>query len=146
MKVYLDTSALTKLYYPEPESAPLSLWIQGTEQAILFTSLHEVELKNAIGLKVFRGEMSEGEREQLNAAIGIDLRSGVLSRLMPSWGQVFSEALALSQKHTPESGSRSLDILHVAIAVTAGCTHLLTFDHRQRDLAAKTGLEAVSAV
>ena len=146
MKVYLDTSALTKLYYPEPQSAALSLWVRGTEEPVLFTSLHEVELKNALALKVFRGELSEDEREQLNAAIETDLRNGVLSRLTPSWGRVFSEALALSRKHTPECGSRSFDILHVAIAVTTGCTHFLTFDERQLDLGARAGLEEVCIV
>ncbi|MCK5197849.1 MAG: type II toxin-antitoxin system VapC family toxin, partial [Spirochaetales bacterium] len=58
MKLYIDSSVLVKLYYPEPESRILSEWIINQKQPILFTQFHELEMTNAFALKVFRNEIS----------------------------------------------------------------------------------------
>lgn len=50
MNVYIDTSALIKLYYPEAESTDLQEWVRRENKSILYTSLHELELKNALSL------------------------------------------------------------------------------------------------
>lgn len=143
MKVYLDTSALIKLYYPEEESAALTAWVRDKRQPLLFSSLHEVELKNTFALKVFRNEFSKDQLKDTFDAVDFDLSKGVLQRMLPDWGGVFVEAIRLIDQHTPETGSWSLDILHVASAIAYHCTHFVTFDLRQSSLARVAGLEDI---
>jgi predicted nucleic acid-binding protein len=40
-------------------------------------------------------------------------------------------------------GTRSLDLLHVAAAIESGCETLVSFDERQRQAAAKEGIEVI---
>jgi predicted nucleic acid-binding protein len=69
-----------------------------------------------------------------------DLESGVLHIPDLDFPAVFHRAESLSAAHTPLIGSRSLDILHVASALTLGCSRFASFDRRQRMLARKAGL------
>src|SRR5262249_11780096 len=50
--IYLDTGCLLKLYYPEPESARVARLVGASP--IAFIALHELELSNALELKLFR--------------------------------------------------------------------------------------------
>ena len=52
--IYLDTGCLLKLYYPEPDSAAVARLVSG--KIIAFSSLHELEMTNALHLKAFRKE------------------------------------------------------------------------------------------
>lgn len=75
MKLYLDTSALAKLYYPEPESAAVERWVGEREGPMLFTPLHELELTNACALKLFRNEITQDQFESvLDAFLTNDAR------------------------------------------------------------------------
>ena len=144
MKCYLDTSVLAKLYYPEEGSEEISRWVHRRKNPILFSSLHELELKNAFALKTFRKEITENQRKRIEEAINTDLEKQVLNRIHPDWGDVFSTAIALSGRHSSRFGARSLDILHIATAQTWGCTHFLSNDERQKNIAEKAGLELVT--
>lgn len=135
---------MIKLYYPEAKSTDLQAWVQRENKSILYTSLHELELKNALALKVFRNEITEEAYNQLVQALDGDVEKSVLHRVHPKWGSVFHHSLEISDQNTPAVGSRSLDILHVAIALTLGCDRFITFDDRQIRLAQKTKLEIVS--
>ena len=44
--IYLDTSCLVKLYYPEPESARVAALVR--RKPICCNSLHELEFHNAL--------------------------------------------------------------------------------------------------
>jgi predicted nucleic acid-binding protein len=48
----------------------------------------------------------------------------------------------LSKHHTIKAGCRSFDILHAATALQLGAKDLLSFDDKQRQLAAAEGLKA----
>jgi predicted nucleic acid-binding protein len=50
----------------------------------------------------------------------------------------------LSDRHTPRLGTRSLDVLHVATAVTLGMKQFVTYDERQRALAKIVGLKLLA--
>lgn len=144
MKVYLDTSALVKLYYPEPESASLARWVSDKKQSILFSFLQELELKNTLYLKVFWGHLKMEECQQIVRTLEEDIHEGTLTRPGLNWGELFIEAFNISATHSRWLGSRSLDILHVMIALQIDCTHFLTFDERQARLAKKTGMKMVN--
>lgn len=133
--VYWDTSLIIKLYVKEQESAAVEKKVKAVNQAIPITSLHELEFQNALHLKRFRNEISVMEIEhiinlqQKHEAIGVYYRPAV------NWGEVFRISQDLSSQHTHMIGSRSLDILHVALAIDLKATQFITNDNRQRGLA-----------
>ena len=143
MNCYIDSSFLAKLYYPEEGSQKLADWITRQRAPILFSSLHELELKNAFSLKAFRREITDRQKEEVFRLIDNDVEKGVLRRLYPDWSGVFLKAIGISKKYTLKTGARSLDVLHVAVAVSSKCTHFLSNDERQTQIAGKTGLSVL---
>jgi predicted nucleic acid-binding protein len=51
----------------------------------------------------------------------------------------------LSAEYSGDLGSRSLDLLHVAAALEAGCRTFASFDVRQRRVAESCGLALIPA-
>ena len=143
MKPYIDTSALVKLYYPEPESAQVSEWILAHGAPILFTALHRLELTNALALKVHRGETTAAAVREWQDTVRSDLRAGVLASAAPDWSAVWERATGIAGEFTQRLGSRSLDVLHVATALELACTTLLTNDARQAQLSRLLEIESV---
>ncbi len=144
MSVYLDSSALIKLYVVEENSQAVARLVAKTGESIAISFLHELELKNGLRLKAFR---KEAARKTIRAAlrhIGRDIDSGVLIRFPLDWNDVFDQADRLSGRHTFTIGSRSLDLLHVASAKVLKAEEFLTFDKRQSMLARKAGLKVLA--
>jgi predicted nucleic acid-binding protein len=54
---------------------------------------------------------------------------------------LIAEAPRLSATHTLREGNRASDILHVAAALMLSAKHFLTFDAKQKKLAASEGLD-----
>lgn len=52
-------------------------------------------------------------------------------------------AVKLSRLHTPITGTRSLDVLHIASALELNARHFVTYDHRQAKLATLCGLKVI---
>lgn len=141
MESYYDTSCLAKLYIPERDSERMIQHVKAAGRALLFTALHETELRNAIGLKAFRGEV---ERDEMTAAflkIESDIQAGRLFQVSIEWSDVFRRANELSAAYTVQGGCRTLDILHVALASSFDCRHFITNDERQRNLARHIGMK-----
>lgn len=144
MRAYLDSSALIKLYVKEEKSAFVASYVKSLKMPLPFSFLHEIELKNALRLKVFR---KEGTPTQVQASIRLmdrDLISNVLERAVLDWADVFGEAEELSHHHAASVGCRSLDLLHVASACLLEAKNFLTFDTRQMALALEAGLVPVA--
>jgi predicted nucleic acid-binding protein len=141
---YLDSSALIKLYVSERESEEVANYVHTLPEAVPFTHLHEIELKNGLRLKQFRREAQE---ERVRASIRLidkDLAAGVLQKLSLSWPDVFRGAEDLSLRYSALAGCRSLDLLHVASARLLRVRDFLTYDQRQAALASKAGLKVIS--
>ncbi len=143
MKLYIDSSVLVKLYYPEPESKAFSEWIKKQKQAILFTQFHELEMTNAFALKVFRNEISDESFNAFRDIIEKDKAAGILEVINPDWSEVLLEALKISKRNSPVIGSRSLDIIHVASADILNCDTFFTNDKRQLSAALAIGLNVM---
>ena len=140
MKVYVDTSLLVKLYVPEPESARVTAFVTGQGRSIPYWVIHDLEIRNAFRLKLFRDELTEEELRNSLARLQEDLLAGRLFRAAVRWPSVTARALSLSERLTPEIGCRILDILHVAAAEELGCGRFLSNDARQRALAERIGM------
>jgi len=79
------------------------------------------------------------------AAMEADLRDGRLVRVTVRWPVTFRATLKLSEQHAETTGTRSLDILHIASAKALRMKEFATFDSRQRALAEAVGLTKVVA-
>jgi hypothetical protein len=56
---------------------------------------------------------------------------------------VLARTLALMQKRTAATGTRSLDLIHIATALEIEAADFLSFDHRQRLAANDEGLNVI---
>ena len=139
MKLYLDTSALVALYYPEACSERVVALVASSP--VPFSPLHELEAKNALMLKVFRNEATLGAVRQTMAAIEEDLKAGSLVRSAIDWPETFRAAIELASTHSRHVESRSLDVLHVAVAQAIGTERFVSLDDRQKALAKEAGLD-----
>ncbi len=140
--IYLDTGCLLKLYYPEPESEAVASLVH--EQPIALVSLHELELSNALELKLFRKEAKPNQVRAVHEFVEADLRSGKLHRPALVWDDVLRDSMALARGHTRKLGCRSLDILHCSAARSLAVQSFVTSDARQKRLASAIGLYCLS--
>ncbi len=142
--LYVDTSVIVKLYIKEEHSLDTSNWLKENNEAIPLTIFHELEFNNAINLKEFRTEIRTDEIRLIIAKFAKHESKGVYYRPQISWTDTFQYAVDLSRKYTGKTGSRTLDILHVASALSIKADRFFTFDERQSRLASLSGIRIVS--
>jgi predicted nucleic acid-binding protein len=132
--VYLDASALVKLFVPEPESDDLNRALAGLTDVIV-SDLALTETASALGRRVREHRLTRDnarrlyrEAAKLHAAVHhAELTPPIHRR---------AERLLLSLA-TP---LRALDALHLATAFDAEAATVVTFDPRLRDAAVSQGL------
>lgn len=134
MKIYADTSFLVSLYSPDANSAAAVRTMQASGGVRFVSVFGELEVVNALGLRVFRKEISATQARSSLNDFESDLRAEVF-QLRPLPEQVFDRARQLSQQTTPKLGTRTADLLHVATALELSADCLYTFDQQQRKLA-----------
>jgi len=141
LRAYADTSFLYSLYVQQAHSARAAAYMAAAHDGALpLTTLCRFELLNAIRLSVFRQQLNPRVAAIDVLTIKADIDSGVLEVISCDWAAVHAEAERLSAGHTAEGGHRSLDILHVAAALSMGAREFLSFDGNQTRLASEEGL------
>ena len=143
-KLYVDPSALLKLYLHEPESRAMTTWRSRITAPLLVTHHGRVELGNGIALAAHRGYLSEPTYLAALTALDDDFASGRYCPADLLWRSALKLAGELSRAHSRTLGTRSLDVLHVASALELGQTHFVTFDHRQSALALAAGMKVIT--
>jgi predicted nucleic acid-binding protein len=141
MNPYPDTGFLCSLYSHDANSQRAIAEMRRVTLPMSFTWIHQLELRNAMRLRVFRKEIT---RQQSDASLNLllaDLAEGVLLQIPTALDSVTLEAERLSATHSEKLGTRSLDILHVAIAIGTGADFFITFDKRQASLAKAAGIK-----
>ncbi len=138
MSAYADTSFLASLYIADSNSAAAVSEMARLSLPIFVTPLGELELENAIQLRVFRNQIAATYRRPF-AAFRADVEAGVLA-MKPMSEAMYTEARKLASRWTPRLGTRTLDILHVAAALVLEADSFHTFDDRQKKLAKAAGL------
>ena len=142
--IYADTSVIVKLYIKEEHSRETSDWIKNNDEAVPLTLFHELEFTNAVKSKQFRHEMSQKDADLIFKKFEESEQRGVFYRPHIDWTDVFARSLYLSKTHTNNTGSRSLDIIHVSSALSIGANRMVTFDERQSQLALAAGLRIIT--
>jgi predicted nucleic acid-binding protein len=143
---YLDSSVLVKAYCLELTSPQALALLRRVEPPFLFTTLHALEIRNALRLKRHRRELTRLQMEGALGNLQDDIESGFLHIPDLDFQTVFYQTELLSAAYTALIGTRSLDILHVAAASMLGCRQFASFDRRQRMLARKAGLTILPRV
>jgi uncharacterized protein len=142
MITYVDSSVLVPIYVPEQFSGTARAVVRAAGQ-LPFTALHQLEVPNAFALLVGRGVLTPDEGRLVHAQLRDDLQEQRLLPVALDLDQVFSAASELSQKHTAKLLTRSLDLLHIAAAHSAGCTTFISADDRQLAVARASGLVTI---
>ena len=141
--VYVDTSVIVKLYIREELSRETSNWLKRNNEAIPLTRFHELEFINAIQLKQFRSEIADEETLRIMTRFKEHEKKGIFYRPQLDWSDIFNYAVDLSKMHSAINGARSLDILHIASALSIKAENFLTVDGRQTEAATLAGLKIV---
>ena len=141
MKAYADSGFLCSLYAPDAHTQRAVARMARQSLPLPFVWLHQLELRNALRLRVFRAEITPAQRDASLNAMLADRSGGMLAVVAPPLAEVMIEAERLSALYSETLGTRSLDVLHVASALVLGRSEFLTFDNRQGALASAAGLK-----
>ncbi len=126
--IYLDSSALLKLLFDEPESAALAQWLaERSGTPVACSALARVEVVRA------SRRLNEEALPQARVLLGqLDL--------IPLTGALLDEAADVG-----EPALRTLDAVHLAsaLSIRAELSAFLTYEHRLATAAAEAGLELI---
>ena len=138
--LYIDSSALAKLYVPEAESERLDAFLRG-KLGLMISELAITEVLSAVARRKRDGELRPELANQIRDALLEDANSGSFTRLHldPAVHRA-AERLLLA---TDAVHLRTLDALHLALALSGAATHVLTFDRRMRQAAIQSALNVV---
>jgi predicted nucleic acid-binding protein len=134
LKIYADPSFIVSLYTLDTNSATAARTMQAPSADRYLTTFGELEVVNAMGLRIFRKEISAAQAQASAIEFETDLRDGVF-QLRELTDPIIERARQLSRQTTAKLGTRTADLLHVAAALELGVDFLYTFDQQQRKLA-----------
>jgi hypothetical protein len=117
MMLYADTGFLCSLYAPDANTAKAVAAMKRMPSRPAYTWIHQLEFRNALRLRVFRKEITTGQRDASLSLLLADLATGVLAHAEASQMELVVESERLSATYSERLGTRSLDILHVAAAL-----------------------------
>ena len=137
---YADTSFIVSLLRMDANHEEAMRYMAQSGETLAFNPLLRVELRNALRNAQALGQITESERRLAFRQIEQDLQAGLLINTPVKWSDVFRLADELSDKHAARDGQRTIDLLHVALAIECGSKIFLSFDRRQRRLAKAANL------
>jgi predicted nucleic acid-binding protein len=137
---YFDTSLLVAFYANENSALEAARMLAASGHAVPFNRILELELRNAIRRKAPRREATATQARRFLRQLESDVRQGILVWQTFDFEPVFDRAESLGARFTERLNTRSVDILHVAIALEAGYDTFHTFDRDQAALASAAGL------
>lgn len=141
MSVYLETSCLLKLVLDEPDSSAVENALEG-ETDIIVSALARLESENVLLAMRLGGELSKREYALAVRALGL-LVGEAPFRLVPVPADAFELARGQLEVGTPHC--RTLDRLHLGIAVALGQQKIVTNDQAQAAAARALGFEVLPA-
>ena len=140
MSATADSSLIVAIYLAEVDSARADAACAAVPPPLLLTDWHRVEIANAFQRAVKNTRITAAQAAQLWQDFTLDIAAGRFEIVALDHAAVLARTLELTQKHTATTGTRSLDLIHVATALEIGAVEFLSFDHRQRQAAVAEGL------
>lgn len=137
MSTYLDTSALAKWYFPESGSEEFEAWF--TKTAELFSStLVRLEFQSLVARRKRMKELTTSQVAKILAAFDYDTKSGSIVLRTVSDAHIVNAKYVLDR--CPGVALRTLDALHLSIALDNHATELATGDIIMTEAAKELGL------
>lgn len=124
----------------EGTSAQARKEVMRTSKPILLSPLSLLEIQNALNFGINRREITRGQRDAVLSEIDAQIEKGFFRMVDASQSSIYAKAQELSNKHTPITATRSLDLLHLSAALLSGARTFLTFDKRQAKAGTAEGL------
>jgi predicted nucleic acid-binding protein len=141
MSATADSSLIVALYLNEADSTRADAACVSVAPPVRLTDWHRVEIANAFQRAVKNARINPEQATFLWQDFTDDVALGRFEIVQVDHAAVLARTLMLTQKHTAKSGTRSLDLIHIASALEMGATDFLSFDYRQRDAAQAEGLQ-----
>jgi uncharacterized protein len=135
--VYLDTSALAKLYLPESGSDEMEDALLGRRDVIV-SDLAITELTSAIARRVRETDLTAAHARRIYQRVSSDVGAGEFRRAEIT-ANSHREAERLLMGVGQRVPLRSADALHLGMACLYGVRVLVTFDQRMRAAAEALG-------
>jgi predicted nucleic acid-binding protein len=135
--LYCDTSALLKLYLPEPGSDELNRIVEGRDD-VLVSDLVVTEAVSALARRLRQDGLTLAAARRVHEAIVGALDEGVYRRVELT-REVHRRAEHVLLTLTPPP-LRAADALHLALATAARAASLASFDARMAAAARAIGL------
>jgi uncharacterized protein with PIN domain len=126
--VYVDSSALLKLLWPEPETAAVREQL-AVEDAAIVSSLTELEAEVQLRARRLAGHDGDARWRRLRSQSG-ELRTTAPFRFQPLPGTLFQTALRQAVEEA-RVHCRTLDRLHLAAMAELEVIRLMTHDVAQ---------------
>ena len=141
--LYCDTSALLKLYLPEPGSEEFNEVVEGRDD-VLVSDLAVTEIVAAVARRLHRGSLARETARRLQHAILGRLDEGGYHRVeLTRDVHRRAEHFLLTLQAT---SLRAADALHLALATSTRAASLATFDARLAAAARAGGLAVYPAI
>jgi predicted nucleic acid-binding protein len=143
---YADTGFLMSLYGRDVNS-PRAVTLAARYRPVFFlTEFGELELANAVERLLFWRQggaaWTLSEARAVRSRLEEHVNAGVF-QLRPTPSEAWQTAIRLSRDYTANFGTRTLDVLHVALAISLQPDVFFTFDRRQWKLAKAAGLRVL---
>ncbi|MFT5471415.1 MAG: putative nucleic acid-binding protein [Verrucomicrobiales bacterium] len=137
---YFDTSLLFNVYVPQATGTQNAVNLLQSAAPVVLTDYGFTELRNALRLARFRGQITDVELESSLSRLEQHLTIGLYDWRDPDWSQVYQRAEQIGDQVTVDVGIRSMDLIHLAVAMETGATDFYSADQRQCDGAEKIGM------
>lgn len=135
--LYCDTSALLKLYVPEPDSDRFNAIVAGRDD-VLVSDLAVTEIVSALARRLRQGAIARKAVDRVQEAILERLDEGAYHRVeLTREVHRRAEHLLVNLTAVP---LRAADALHLALAASARAASLASFDLRLLAAARAVGL------
>ena len=139
--VFVDTSSLFKLYYPEDDSDEVERFLLSCDR-VMVSALTRVELASVVARKVRMRELDDEGFRALSSAFEQDWLRGAF-RIIALTSDTLTQAVQLIERWGLRRESRTLDALQLASALSSGCDTFLCHDTRLKSLADACGMACV---
>jgi len=138
--IYLDSSALVKIYVAEAETDALEKALEGRRDLVI-SDLVITELVSALARRKREGVLDTRAVNGLHRTLLADIQAGDYRTLdlVPAVHREAERLVILLD----QVALRAADALHLALAVSAGCATVVTFDRRMIEAAPYLGVTPV---
>lgn len=137
--IYVDTSVIVALLIVEPKTQSVTAWYTGLGDTPTCSDWLLTEFSSALSIKLRTGQINEASANRVRKEFKLLADGGL--RIAPVSRGAFGHAAEMVRLH--DSGLRSGDSLHLAVALELGANQMATLDGTLAANAKRKGMELI---